>query len=144
MKKKLYRSSHGKIIAGVCTGLGEYFDIDPVIVRALFIVALLSGGIGVLTYLALWVIMPKEEVAFSSQPSAETSEQSESDDGVFSEKHKGSALTGLALVGLGAFFLIREFIPSFSFKHVLPIVLIAIGIVIVFNAIRKNSTSPNA
>jgi phage shock protein C len=53
MKKKLYRSSRGKVIAGVCTGLGEYFEIDPVLIRALFIIALFSGGIGVTLYFVL-------------------------------------------------------------------------------------------
>jgi hypothetical protein len=50
-------------------------------------------------------------------------------------------LTGLVLVGLGMFFLIREFFPMFSFKFMFPIALIAIGAVIVFNALRKNLTS---
>jgi phage shock protein PspC (stress-responsive transcriptional regulator) len=144
MKKKLYRSSRGKILAGVCTGLGEYFDIDPVLIRALFIVALFSGGIGIMLYIVLWVIMPKEETVFSAESPAEPSEQSEIDDGVFSEKHKGTVVTGLVLVGLGTFFLIRELFPMFSFKYMLPIILIAIGAIIVFNALRKNLTSPNA
>ncbi len=143
MKKKLYRSSRGKVIAGVCTGLGEYFEIDPVLVRALFVIALFSGGIGATFYFVLWIIMPSEETVFSSQPSTEPSEISETDDRVFSEKHKGAVLTGLVLVGLGIFFLIREFFPMLSFKYMLPLILIAIGSVIVFNALRKNLTSSN-
>ncbi len=141
MKKKLYRSSRGKVIAGVCTGLGEYFEIDPVLIRALFIIALLSGGIGITLYFVLWIIMPSEETVFSSQPPTEPSEISETDNSIFSEKHKGAVLTGLVLVGLGMFFLIREFFPMLSFKYMLPIVLIAIGAVIIFNALRKNLTS---
>ncbi|MFQ3598913.1 MAG: PspC domain-containing protein [Chloroherpetonaceae bacterium] len=144
MKKKLYRSSRGKVLVGVCTGLGDYFDIDPVLIRALFIVALFSGGIGAMLYIVLWMIMPKEETILSATLEAEPSEQSENDDSVFSEKHKGTVLTGLVLVGLGTFFLIREFFPMFSFKYMLPIILIAIGAIIVFNALRKNLTSPNS
>lgn len=144
MKKKLYRSSRGKILAGVCTGLGEYFDIDPVLIRALFIVALLSSGVGIILYIVLWIIMPKEETTSSAESSSEPSEQSELNDVFFSEKHKGTVVTGLVLVGLGTFFLIRELFPMFSFKYMLPIVLIAIGAIIILNAIRKNSTSPDA
>ncbi|MGQ9806881.1 MAG: PspC domain-containing protein [Chlorobiales bacterium] len=144
MKKKLYRSSRGKILAGVCTGLGEYFDIDPVLIRAVFIVALFSGGIGVMLYIVLWLIMPNEERVLSAQSPNEPAESSELDGGVFSKKHKGTVVTGLMLVGLGTFFLIRELFPMFSFKYMLPIILIAIGIIIVFNALRKNMTSPNA
>ncbi len=144
MKKKLYRSSRGKILVGVCTGLGEYFDIDPVLIRALFIVALFSGGIGAMLYIVLWMIMPKEETILSATLEAEPSEQSNNDSNVFSEKHKGTVLTGLVLIGLGTFFLIREFFPMFSFKYMFPVILIAIGAIIVFNALRKNSTLPNS
>ncbi len=144
MKKKLYRLSRGKVIAGVCAGLGEYFEIDPVFIRALFVIALFSGGIGATFYVVLWIIMPSEEALLSSTPSTESSEPSDTDDHIFSEKHKGAVLTGLVLVGLGIFFLIREFFPMFSFKYMFPMALIAIGIVIVFNALRKNLTSPNA
>ena len=141
MKKKLYRSSRGKLIAGVCTGLGEYFEIDPVLIRALFVIALLSGGIGATLYVVMWIIMPNEETVLSSPSPTDSSELSETDDSILSEKHKGTVLTGLVLVGLGMFFLIREFFPMFSFKFMFPIALIAIGVVIVFNALRKNLTS---
>ncbi len=144
MKKKLYLSSRGKILAGVCTGLGEYFEIDPVLIRALFIVALFSGGIGAMLYIVLWLIMPKEEAVLSAQSPQETPEHSENSDSVLSEKHKGSVLAGLLLVGLGIFFLMRELFPMFSFKYMLPIILIAVGVIIVFNTFRKNLTSPNS
>ncbi len=57
MYKKFYRSSTNKIIAGVCGGLGEYFSIDPVIIRLIFIFGLLLGG-GLLVYLIAWLIVP--------------------------------------------------------------------------------------
>ncbi len=47
-----------RMIAGVCSGLGEYFDIDPVLVRIAFVVLTVLGGAGILAYLILWVIMP--------------------------------------------------------------------------------------
>jgi phage shock protein C len=144
MKKRLYRLSRGKVIAGVCAGLGEYFEIDPVFIRALFVIALFSGGIGAMFYVVLWMIMPSEKALLSSNPSSDTSELSETDESAFSEKHKGTVVTGLVLIALGTFFLIREFFPMFSFKFVLPIALIAIGAVIVFNALRKNLTSSNS
>lgn len=58
--KKLHRSTTNKMIAGVCGGLGEYFNIDPTIVRVGFVVLALPGGFpGVIPYLILAVIMPK-------------------------------------------------------------------------------------
>lgn len=60
MAKRLERSRDEKIIAGVCGGLAEYFEIDPVIVRVLFVVGTLMGFAGVLLYIVLWVVMPLE------------------------------------------------------------------------------------
>jgi phage shock protein C len=57
--KKLYRSQKDKKIAGVCAGLAEYFNIDPTIVRIIFIILLLPGGFpGLIPYLILWAIIP--------------------------------------------------------------------------------------
>lgn len=59
MHDKLMRSRHDRMIAGVCAGLGNYFDIDPTIVR-LVMALLLVTGIGVLMYPLLWLLMPTE------------------------------------------------------------------------------------
>ena len=62
--KKLYRSSKDKKVAGVCAGLAEYFNIDPTIVRVVFVLLLLPGGLpGILPYVLLWVIVPVEPYA---------------------------------------------------------------------------------
>jgi phage shock protein PspC (stress-responsive transcriptional regulator) len=57
--KKLYRQPAGGMIAGVCSGLGTYFDVDPVLVRVLFLIAFFFGTMGFWLYLALWIITPK-------------------------------------------------------------------------------------
>jgi phage shock protein C len=57
---RLYRSRSQKMIAGVCGGLGEYFDVDPVLIRLLFVVTAFISGVGILAYLVLWIIVPFE------------------------------------------------------------------------------------
>lgn len=57
--KKLYRSSNDKKIAGVCGGLGEYFNIDPTLIRIAFLVGLLIAGGGLLLYLIIWLATPE-------------------------------------------------------------------------------------
>ncbi len=58
--KRLYRSSKNKIIAGVCSGIGEYYGIDPVVVRLVWVIlTLVSFGFGVLAYLIAWMIIPR-------------------------------------------------------------------------------------
>jgi len=57
--KKLYRSPTDKKIAGVCGGLAEYFSIDPTIIRVVFVLLLLPGGLpGFIPYIILWVALP--------------------------------------------------------------------------------------
>lgn len=58
-RKPLERSTRDKWIGGVCGGLGHYFDIDPTIVRLIFLVAFFGFGTGLLVYLVLWVVMPQ-------------------------------------------------------------------------------------
>ena len=58
--KKLYRSTDDRWLAGVCGGLGKYFNVDPTLVRVIFIVLALIGLGGVILYLLLWVIIPPE------------------------------------------------------------------------------------
>ncbi len=55
----LYRDSERKIIGGVSSGIAAFFDIDPVIIRALFIVSIFFGGAGIFIYILLWIIVPE-------------------------------------------------------------------------------------
>jgi len=62
--KRLMKIREGKVLGGVCGGIGKYFDLDPVIVRILWVVlTLLSVGIGVIVYIAAWILMPEEDQA---------------------------------------------------------------------------------
>ena len=58
MTKKLYRSTTDKKIAGVCGGFAEYFDIDSTWIRLIALIFLFGMGIGGLTYLICWLVMP--------------------------------------------------------------------------------------
>ena len=58
--KKLYRIPSEGSLAGVCAGLGKHLSIDPVILRVLFAVLSFSGGLGILIYLVMWLMVPIE------------------------------------------------------------------------------------
>ena len=60
MPSRLYRSRSQKMIAGVAGGLGEYFDVDPVLIRLLFVVTAFISGAGILAYIVLWIVIPVE------------------------------------------------------------------------------------
>lgn len=77
--KKLYRSRTNRWVAGVAGGLGEYFGIDPTLIRLLWIVLLLPGGVpGLLPYIICWAVIPQEPVDLvqpTSHPVARLPEQ---------------------------------------------------------------------
>ena len=59
-KKRLYRSRSERWLAGVCGGIGDYFDIDATVIRILFVLFALVFGSGLLFYLILWILIPLE------------------------------------------------------------------------------------
>ncbi len=58
--RKLYRSKSNRQLAGVCGGLAEYFNLDPTLIRVLFVLLAVLGGSGVVLYVAMWIIVPKQ------------------------------------------------------------------------------------
>ena len=59
--KRLYRSRKDKVLGGVCGGIAEYFQIDPVLVRLLWVIfILISMGLGIIAYIIAWIIVPEE------------------------------------------------------------------------------------
>jgi phage shock protein C len=57
-RNRLYRSTTNRKIAGVCGGLADYFDTDPVLVRSIFAALAIAGGIGLVLYAVLWIAVP--------------------------------------------------------------------------------------
>jgi len=56
---RMYRDPDHRIIGGVCAGMGAYWDIDPLIVRIIFLALLLAGGIGAMVYIILYIVLPE-------------------------------------------------------------------------------------
>lgn len=76
---RLYRSRIDRTIAGVCSGLAKYFDIDTTIVRVLFVVSIFIGGGGIIAYIILWIVVPEEQIIFQSAAQDSQTHQSDSD-----------------------------------------------------------------
>ena len=107
---RLTRSSDDRIVAGVCGGLAEYLQIDPVLVRLAFIVLLLASGIGFPIYLILWIVMPEKDSDAVSD--SEVIQKNINDIGETvqsSARRLGTPATvGIILILLGAYFLLSE------------------------------------
>ncbi|MGB9681643.1 MAG: PspC domain-containing protein [bacterium] len=91
MEKKLYRSRKQRILAGVCGGIAEYFNVDPVIIRLIMILLIFANGLGILFYIIAAIIIPENP---------EEKEVSR-DVGEFPRDTRNPVLLGLILVILG-------------------------------------------
>jgi phage shock protein C len=137
MAKKLYRSRTEKMIAGVCGGLAEYFEIDPTLVRLVAVALTLAGGSGILAYLIFWFVVPQRPLnlaAIDRQTQTSASGAiAESEEGESNEAHSAALFVGVILTVLGFLFLVGNFISFawLSFSRLWPLVLIGIGIVII-------------
>jgi phage shock protein C len=126
--KRLFKSRTNKIIAGVCGGLAEYFDVDPVIMRVLFVLLAFFGGSGFVLYIACAIIMPKQAVDLAGMQAP-----------VESRSTNARKLFGIALIAGGAialfsnlgFFSFLHFF-DFSWSFVFPILLILLGMAIIY------------
>jgi len=58
--KKLYRSRKDRVLGGVCGGLGNYFNLDPVLMRVIWVALFFAAGLGILAYIIAWIIIPEE------------------------------------------------------------------------------------
>lgn len=131
-ESRLTRSETDKIIAGVCGGLAEYLNLDPVWVRLLFVLLLFASGIGAPIYLVLWVIMPRQEVA--GQPgSAVLQDNFEDLSQTVSKKMNNLSrpgTIGTLLILFGVYFLLSQlgWFHWLSGAIFWPIVIIGVGV----------------
>ncbi|MCB2203264.1 PspC domain-containing protein [bacterium] len=141
MEKRLYRNTRNKMIGGVCTGLAEYFAIDPVLIRLVFVILALYSGVGILAYIILWIVVPASleptvaaesatggSAADITHESVQPMQQAETD------RSKGSLYGGVILIVIGALFLLDNFMPSFGFEDFWPLLLVAIGGAMLWNS----------
>ncbi len=141
--KHLYRSSTHRVIGGVAGGIGEYLDVDPVLIRILFVVAFLAGGVGIVAYIIAWIIIPEQprEQTMSTpsdpqQPNVPPQPQPQNQ---YEERHRrGSVVGGLVLLVIGLLFLGQNFLPDFNFGDWWPLILVAIGAGLLYKAIRPS------
>lgn len=138
MAKRLHRSFESKMLGGVCGGLAEYFDVDPSVVRILAVISLfVSGGMTILVYIVAWIILPINEAG------AVSTEASKQEPVRFNETPRispwTSYLPGLALIFLGSILIIREHWFWFAWRDMWPVILVALGLILIFAGKRSPS-----
>lgn len=136
MNNRLYRSRTDSTIAGVCGGLGEYFNIDPTIMRILFVLFVFLDGVSLLAYVIAWIIIPRQPLAVVendiSGPQPETVQAREKEYPSWNKY-----LPGGILIGIGVFFFLREHYWWWHMGQFWPLLLIGIGIFLLLKFSRE-------
>jgi len=156
MQENLYRSRNKRVIGGVAAGLADYFNIDPILVRVIFIATTIIKGFGLLVYIVLWIIVPedpKEQPHFKAaakppEPDKTgTAEEEATEMGIKpepeksapkKENNKNRLIAGIILISIGVLFLFDNLFVLLDLITMTSIVLIIIGISLIWNYKNRN------
>jgi len=139
--KKLVRIVEGKVVAGVCSGLGSYFAIDPTIIRLIFIFITIFGGSGILLYLVLWLIIPAENssgelnednIRENAKEIKDKAKEFGKNAKVFADSQNSRYIFGVGLLVLGVTLTLSNFgfFHYFNFARLWPLALIILAFAI--------------
>lgn len=161
MQNRLYRSRVKRVFGGVAGGLAEYMNLDPILVRVLFIIIAAINGIGFLLYIIMWIVVPEAPLEYEfpnyKKPGGEpgkdgkaanntTSDTTASEMFTSANSYEAQSKTsssriiiGIILVGFGIFFLLDNLFPFFDFEDIFPLALVVIGIALLWNSLQKKN-----
>jgi phage shock protein PspC (stress-responsive transcriptional regulator) len=149
IEKRLIRDSKNKMIAGVAAGIANYFEIDPNVIRLLFIVLAVFGGSGILIYFLLWLLLPKDSSKTTEEKDVMRENVQQMKDAVrdfakeikkethmdhYEKKEKSQRSLGIILVVVGLVFLLTNLglLDMYVMKKLWPVLLIFLGILVVY------------
>ena len=145
MNRRIYRSRKESMIAGVCGGLGEYFDIDPVIIRLIFVLLIFAGGAGLIGYIIAWIIIPQapqDQIGSGTKTPVETPAAGQPEGSEHTRRERGPLFAGFVLITVGLLFLFSNLFRWFHFWELWPVILIVVGLMIVLKAKREKNENP--
>jgi len=131
--KRLTRSATDKKVSGICGGLGEYFNVDPVIFRIAFCFAIFMGGAGLILYIVMLIVIPEKHSAFqySSPQNEEIIIEPVSEETKKGIKDVSLIVIGTLLILFGVFFFCVRAFPFHLHEFVFPALLVAGGVILV-------------
>jgi len=142
VKRKLTRLEKGKVIAGVCSGLGNFFEFDPTILRIILIFITIFGGSGFILYLILWLVIPSEKsngdisednIKNNAMEIKEKAEKFGKSASKFAESKNSKYILGVCLLSLGVLLTLSNFgfFHYFNIWRLWPLTLIVLAFVII-------------
>ena len=141
MNRRLYRCRENRVLAGVASGVAEFFGLDPILVRVLWFLSIFVGGVSLLLYIGLAIIVPLEPLpAGTAAASAEPVEGHRHGAG---GGGRWVTFFGIALILLGGLALVGTLLPSIaSWRYLGPLFIIGMGAVLVVGAMRSDAPTP--
>jgi len=153
-EKRLYRSREDRVIAGVCSGLGKYLDVDPVIIRLIWAATILLAGAGIFLYIVAWIIIPEEplKTRTTQNPEEASSDVYDSEfdqkTGTYNSEQKikeqlekerrGKLAIGVGIVIVGIVFLFSQiFSFNISWRVIIGILLVLAGGAVLLRFFRE-------
>jgi phage shock protein C len=161
VNRRLYRCQHDRILAGVASGMAERFDLDPTLVRLLWVVSVFFGGFGLLLYIVMAIIVPLEPVGGPAVGTSATDPAAEGASGdatgpapagwhatpvehrrVPRDTGRLATGVGIVLILFGALALVDAVVPDWAEhgRFLWPAFILGIGALLVASAMRREST----
>lgn len=138
---RLYRSETDKVIAGVAGGLGEYFNIDPTIIRVLFVLLTIFGGSGVIMYIILWLVIPTRSqtgvpvdlIKSNIEDMKSTTSKFAHDIRINKKREDSKFWWAIIIIALGFLFLLGNYgvLNTAEFNRLWPLILILFGLTLI-------------
>jgi phage shock protein PspC (stress-responsive transcriptional regulator) len=147
MNRRLYRCRENRVLAGVASGVAEFFDLDPTLVRVLWFISILFGGIGLVVYIGMAIIVPNEPLAIDGSVVVDHAATTGEGGPLAPEGHRhathgdgrGTMFVGLVLILFGGLALIDTLLPSWvdAGRYLIPAFVVGLGVLLVANAVRR-------
>ena len=148
MNRRLYRCRQDRVLAGVAGGVAEYFELDPSLVRILWFLSIFVGGIGILLYIGMAIIVPLEPLSEEDAATAAALVATGGVEGIDGHRHvttrgtgRVATFFGLGLILLGGLALLDVLLPAWndSWQVLWPAFLVGIGVILVAGAVRRET-----
>jgi phage shock protein C len=153
MNRRLVRSRTDRVIGGVAAGLADYMNADTALVRIAWALLIpLTGGAALLAYIVAWIVVPEADTMVPGSDVVATAGDLDADPNAAPTQpaygsttpavrsgrdNRAGLVVGIGLVLVGVWFLLREYLPDIDWSLLWPIVLIAVGVLILFGVSRR-------
>ena len=143
MNRRLYRCRENRVIAGVASGVAEFFGLDPTLVRVLWFLSIFFGGVSLVLYIGMAIIVPLEPLSADAAAALAAGAPAAAE----GHRHRAggggrwTTFFGVVLILFGGLALVGALLPEVaSWRYLWPLFIIGIGAVLVFGAMRRDST----